>query len=316
MSEQGTSVPVSQGSIRQAREAMGLSLEALAGTLKVSPAKLEALESGRFSELPDLAFTRALAKTVCRHLGMDPAGVLAGLPSAQPVDLSASDQKGVPFKASKARLNLDAAGALPWADVLKAKWLLPIGILLAALALHFWPQETPWLDAQLKSLTEASTPASAASLAPALPDDLAARNARAAEVASSQPAEPLVSVAPSSAQPASAASVPAQAPSVPQVDTPAKSPLAVASGAEVANPSSAGLQLVMSDSSWVEVRSQLTGDKVLYRQLNAGETVNLDATPPLSVKIGNAAAVKLNFRGQPIELDAFTRNNVARLELK
>lgn len=317
MTEQGASVSVSQVSIRQAREAMGLSLEALASTLKVSPAKLDALESGRYTELPDLAFARALAKTVCRHLGIDPAGVLAGLPSAQPVDLSASDQKGVPFKASKARLNLDAAGSLPWTDLLNAKWLLPIGILAAAMLLHFWPQETPWLDAQIKSLTDgASHPASAA-VAPALPVELLERNARAAEVASSQSSEAVASVAPPPSQPsAEAVTLPENASAPQSVATSPLSPPVAASGAALSAPSESILQLVMSDSSWVEVRRPVSGEKVLYRQLSAGEVVNVDAAPPLSVKIGNAAAVKLNFRGQPIELDAFTRNNVARLELK
>ena len=47
-----------------------------------------------------------------------------------------------------------------------------------------------------------------------------------------------------------------------------------------------------------------------------GETVGLDGAPPLRVRIGNTAATRLVFRGQPTELAGFTRDNVARLELK
>jgi cytoskeleton protein RodZ len=321
MIEQGASAPVVQTSIRQAREARGLSLESLAATLKVSPAKLDALESGRFTELPDLAFARALAKTVCRQLGIDPATVLSGLPSVQPVDLSASDQRGVPFKASKARLNLDAAGSLPWGDMLKAKWLVPLGILAAALTLHFWPQQTPWLDAQLKAWTDPAADVTSAASAPVLPDDLLKRNAQAPEVASSQLTEAVAPVLPPASLAAGVTDASASAPvsaSAPAVATSSVAPAAPngAANAAASAPTGHGLQMVMSGSSWIEVRSQPSGEKVLFRQVNAGEVVQLDASAPLNVKIGNAAAVKLTYRGQPIELDAFTRNNVARLELK
>ncbi len=50
--------------------------------------------------------------------------------------------------------------------------------------------------------------------------------------------------------------------------------------------------------------------------LQPGEAVGLDGTPPFKVKIGNAAATRLVFRGQPVDLAASTRDNVARLDLK
>ena len=42
----------------------------------------------------------------------------------------------------------------------------------------------------------------------------------------------------------------------------------------------------------------------------------LDGAAPLRVRIGNAAGTRVSFRGQPMELAAYTRDNVARLELK
>jgi cytoskeleton protein RodZ len=47
-----------------------------------------------------------------------------------------------------------------------------------------------------------------------------------------------------------------------------------------------------------------------------GETIGLDGTRPFRVKIGNAAVTQVVFRGQPVELAAYTRDNVAKLELK
>lgn len=70
--------------LRAARRQQGMHIAMLAAALKVPPAKIEALEAGRYDELPDATFTRALALSVCRVLKIDPAPVLAQLPQASP----------------------------------------------------------------------------------------------------------------------------------------------------------------------------------------------------------------------------------------
>ena len=66
--------------LREAREAQGLHVAALAVALKVPVKKLEALEADRLEELPDAVFVRALASSVCRALKIDPAPILEKLP--------------------------------------------------------------------------------------------------------------------------------------------------------------------------------------------------------------------------------------------
>ncbi|APW40784.1 hypothetical protein RD110_18255 [Rhodoferax koreense] len=66
--------------LREAREAHGLHVAAMAFSLKVPVAKLEALEAGRLDLLPDVTFARGLAATICRNLKLDPAPVLELLP--------------------------------------------------------------------------------------------------------------------------------------------------------------------------------------------------------------------------------------------
>ncbi|MGL6110006.1 MAG: DUF4115 domain-containing protein [Rubrivivax sp.] len=44
--------------------------------------------------------------------------------------------------------------------------------------------------------------------------------------------------------------------------------------------------------------------------------MGLDGKLPLKLKIGNAAATQLQFRGQNLDLAPHTRDNVARLELQ
>jgi cytoskeleton protein RodZ len=72
--------------LRNYRESVGLHIVALASALKVTRAKLEALENDRYEELPDIVFARALAMSCCRYLGRDPETVLGLMPGhdAQP----------------------------------------------------------------------------------------------------------------------------------------------------------------------------------------------------------------------------------------
>jgi cytoskeleton protein RodZ len=132
------SAPSGPGALlRQAREAQGLHIAALAAAIKVSPRKLDALEGDRWHELPDATFTRALARTVCRTLRIDPAPVLAGLPSAPHDAVQA------------ARLDIGpglggaggSGGAAPRRPVPLLVWL-GLALLAGALALLLAP--APW----------------------------------------------------------------------------------------------------------------------------------------------------------------------------
>lgn len=78
--------------LRQARQARGLHLMALSASLKVPPARLEAIEEDRWQDLPDAAYARALAHTVSRSLGIDPEPVLRSLPTASHARLESLDE--------------------------------------------------------------------------------------------------------------------------------------------------------------------------------------------------------------------------------
>ena len=78
--------------LRQARERRGLTLSALSQATKVPVSRLEALEADRWETMPDAAYVRNLAHTVCRALEVDPAPVLAGLPAPVRVPLERVDE--------------------------------------------------------------------------------------------------------------------------------------------------------------------------------------------------------------------------------
>ena len=121
--------------LRAARQQQGLHIAALAASIKVAPAKLEALESGRYHELLDLTFTRALAQAICRVLKIDPAPVLAQLPDVLPDGLGrVGAGLNTPFRERPGRVV--PADWVPWRH--PVLWLVAL-LLLAAVAFVLVP---------------------------------------------------------------------------------------------------------------------------------------------------------------------------------
>jgi cytoskeleton protein RodZ len=128
--------------LRQARQAQGLHIVALAAAIKVAPRKLELLESDRYDELLDATFTRALAQTVCRVLKTDAEPVLAKLPAASGHGLDrVAGGINEPFRERSARSEAASWALLKkpvvWGPLLivvaaAAVWLLPKGLWTAA----------------------------------------------------------------------------------------------------------------------------------------------------------------------------------------
>jgi cytoskeleton protein RodZ len=81
-------------------------------------------------------------------------------------------------------------------------------------------------------------------------------------------------------------------------------------------PAPAGvLQLRTTAQSWVEV-VDASGQAILGRLVQPGEALSLDGAMPFKLRIGNATGTQVLFRGQPVPLAPYTRDNVARFELK
>jgi cytoskeleton protein RodZ len=125
--------------LRQLREDAGFKLDVLAQALRVSPAKLEALEADRLDELPDAMFARALTLAVCRQLKTDAAPVLALLPGQDVSRLAAKNERGLDFP-------LDRPSLLPQSSfVVVARLFTPLRwaavlILALALVIGYWPE--------------------------------------------------------------------------------------------------------------------------------------------------------------------------------
>lgn len=274
--------------LRQAREQAGLHVEALAVALKVPVKKLEALEAGRIDQLPDPTFARGLAASICRGLKLDPKPVLDLMPGIS------GERMAVAPPAINARFEPEAAGsgsASLRGSPSPAMWVVLV-LLLGALAIYLWPGTGDGSSSGAEPTESA-------------PVSMGAPSAVTETVVPAPVVPAPAAVPPPVVEPAPVASAPA----VPASATPAEAASAPASAAAVL------LQFVAKGETWVQV-TDASGKVPLRRNLVTGETVAVTGDTPLSVVIGRIDAVDVQVRGEPRDLRAIARNNVARFEVK
>ncbi len=290
--------------LRAARQQQGLHIAALAASIKVTPAKLEALESGRTDELLDLTFARALALTVCRVLKIDPVPVLALMPGAPPGSLARVDSGlNTPFRERAG--HGDAAAWLPWRH--PALWLTGL-LLVAAAAFVLVPSQPgqlpglPLLDGGVVPVVPVMPPGAADGLTTTT--EPAAGTVPAAVDAPAPAASGALGSATSTAPGAAAAAASA-----------ALAATAAAASASASQPKADGaLVLRAVQATWVQAVDG-SGQTLMARLVPAGETVALTPALPVRLRIGNAQGTELLFRGQPVNLTATTRDNIANITL-
>lgn len=75
----------------------------------------------------------------------------------------------------------------------------------------------------------------------------------------------------------------------------------------------ANLTMRVNAQCWIEVLD--AEGNALFRRIAQDEVVNLAGMQPLSLRLGNAAAVEVIFNDSQVDLAAYTQGNVARLTL-
>lgn len=294
--------------LRALRHSKSMDVAVLAGILKVPPQRIRDLEADRFDLLPDLAFVRALATSICRVLKVDAAPVLAALPKGD-VQVALEELQAV----AEQRATLRDGGPSSRADR-QRRTLLILAIIILALAgaIWAWADGRMGLPAEVSSVSsvpatgapeQVSSPGGAASETTASDRSVDATAASASAV-TADPAAKSVPASPSSATSAEAA-VPMQAAAV-------AAPKASATSSDASPDGRAQVTLSTTEPSWIEVRS--SSSTVVYAgTLTAGQSMSLSVVEPASLIVGNARATRLLWRGQSVDLSPFTRDNVARL---
>lgn len=325
------------------RKARGLSIEEVARTIKFTPRQIEALERDDYASLPGATVVRGFMRSYARFLQLDADSVLAGYESQMP-KLAAS--MGV---VSDIGASLPMPGKGGWVGTGHARLVLAgASLLLAALAYFFWP--LTGADFPLRSETSQAVPAYPAS---DTHPNTSASHADAngvtpmglvAHAGSEQGAAPVSqdSAVMAAATPAAAAAIAASAtlagatseggsasntlPVAATATAGVTSPSAVAAATLAASAAPAAakpglpvelpqLVFVFADRAWLEVKDA-TG-RVLLAQNNLPKTQQrVTGKPPFDIVIGNASHVKLLYEDQPVDLQPYTKVDVARLRLE
>jgi len=271
--------------LRAAREAAGLSLDQVAQQLKLAPRQVRALEEENFGMLPGRTFTRGFMRNYARLLNLDPDILVAHLPDAAHVPSLESP----PLHSTGTTM-----AELPTAHARApsfGRWLIPLVLVasIVAAAGYEWYRGRPAGVAPPPRPTETAPPSTPNTSTTPLPNP----------------------VAPDSGGPAPAAPPATSGQSAPDgTAQPALAPQAAAAGA-----ADAMLVVRYEGPSWTEIRDS-AGRMLISRLVDADSVEPFDGAPPFSIVIGNARAVTLVYRGQPVDLAPYTRLNVARLVLR
>ncbi len=292
--------PLSAGSmLRTAREAAGLHIAALAVSLKVPVSKIEAIEADRLDLLPDLVFARALASTMCRTLKIEPASVLEKMPSSSLSPMK-TDEAGInaPY-----RVPGEEYGFTLWRYLSKPLVLAVIALLVGVLVLVLAPYLPSIESAKTALLNSAETTSSTPSVVALANGIVDTDNVDAA----------LAPVLLSSDAPLSGTVTGADLPS--NALAPGSADSAPVSAAQVGGADKGLLVLKARDESWVQV-VDAAGVVQVRRTLKSGETADVSGLLPMSVVLGRADVVDVQVKGRVFDSAAYTRENIARFEVK
>ena len=332
--------PASPGAmIREARGRARFSLDDLAGQIKLARHTLEALERDDFSALLEPVYVRGYYRKCAKVLDVSEAKLIEAyearvspkapaapskLRLASGTELGSTSRLPVPMAAVAAIGAVLVCGFIWFArtgtgptpppqplpvpvDVTPAvvEPLTPAaeaageGVDLAQPTTDAAPSaETPATG--MPSATPAPTSATAPAAVPGSP------------VVSPAPSAPPVSTTAAPASPGASAPKPATAPA-PTVAAP--KPAVPATRAPMPASGTGSLGLSFSATSWVRV-DDAAGKTLINGLMRAGDRQTLTGALPMSVFIGNAPGVTVEFGGKPVDLKPHTRDNAtARLSL-
>ena len=285
--------------LRERRVELGLSQSEVANVVKLPARRIEAMEMERWDELPDGPYLRGFLKNIARALKLDEATLIARVDESL---MRARNPDSILVAPGSTHATLPRRSG-PAEGRYSGRGLVFGALAFALIAVLIAWSGTDSFDRAV---------ATGKSL-------MAARNGRGASAPPTSPAAtPLVPV--ESQTKSESIQLPGRA--LPQdavaagnvaVNAPGDASRAGTTVPSAANGSSA-MQLHFSEESWVEVRDR--DGKILLSSLNAaGTDQSINGDPPFTLIVGNAKGVSVSYRGRPVDLTPYTRDQVARFTL-
>ena len=269
-----------------ARQRQGLSIADVARQLKLGVRQIEALEADDYKNLPRITFVRGFIRNYAKLLQIDSRPLLKVTEHLLPAPQVPEAAPGV--------------AEIPIVSRKKSTWLsYVVFALFAALGVMFlsfeWYREQSAPHAKQvaavkpqKSRTRPASP-TPRSVSPASPVD----ETNAANAAN---------------RPGTTSPVVTGDTSLPERTGETKPVIAQEAR-------SSEIRLDFDEESWVEITDK--NGKTIFSQLSpAGSTETVRGSPPLSLVVGNAVGVRLTYRDKPVDLQPYTKVDVARITLE
>lgn len=325
--------------LRTLREAHGWSAAQVANQLNLATRQIEALEQDNYAALPGMVIVRGFVRSYAKLMQADAAPILAAI-NGGTVEVNVLPPARTEMSASFTETQLLSGHPRRgiFFKLVSALVILLILVLTAfyvAQRMHLLPQKLAFSPAKMESgltsviLEKPEDTAKSAQVAtqtkPAsdvvkdaandVAQDTAKLSATDKAAASTKSAEKPVATTAASVAPAtnatSAASTNSHNADAAASDTNTNTNAATATAAAAKNP----LVISASEDSWLEIK-QADDTVIVSRILQAGSSEVVDINKPVSIVIGNAAGVKVTFRGKPVDVTSGNSSNVARLNLK
>jgi len=285
--------------LAQARMDLHRSFEEVAAKLHLSSRQIQALEQDDYTSLPGPTYVRGYLKSYALLLGLEPGPILDlhAQRTAKPAtpDYSAiAPQKEITSRHHQVRFTTYLVAAI-----------------VLGLAFVWWQgrdtraPNPPVTANEGEAPVSAPTDAAEATTGAKMPE--AEPQAKAPEAAASHEAPAPVAPAPTSRPSVAATSVPAPAAAPAAARAPAATP-ALPAGPR------AKLVLYADQDSWADIRDARQV-RLLYETVPAGRVVTLEGIAPVSVFLGNAAGVRLEYNGKGVDVNQYKRGMMARFTL-
>lgn len=263
--------------LRETRETKGLTVSEVAHTLKFGVRQIEALEADDYSGLQGATFLRGFIRSYARFLKVDEKPLLSLLDTSAP-----------PAQAEiVAPSNMGEATTQPFIER-NQKWvMLILAVVVVAAVGGYW-------------LTLNEKPVGDTEAAVAKPEETAMPAETSAGVAAPNP----VALVPSA---------PAETPAAPTTANPT---VAGVPSAVVAQPLPGEKQMTLDfdGRSWVEIKD--ASQRVIFTgEYGNGTHQVVSGKPPFQIWVGKTSAVRITYNEQKVNLQPYTRDEVARLTL-
>jgi cytoskeleton protein RodZ len=322
--------------LRLARENARISLDQVAAELHLSTATLTALEEDHYEGLPSPVFINGYLRSYARLLRLDPELLLDSYRRQQPVSTA---NQTLPTRSARDERSSSSLGIT-----------LMSAVVVAALMAGVWfwwnsqQEGEPFDDTAsdenentIQQMTESAPhpvlprPVQALSDSPSAPriapsasmesGDAALNSESDDQVeeedvpAPTSPGDENSPPLPAGVQPGSGLIAALSRDANANTETQAPSDDISESSAPPTNADPhTPVVMTFSGPCWVDVRDA-TGEFKLFGEMNDGDREVLGGQAPYSIILGNAAAVELTIGGEPFDVKAIARGNVARFDL-